>query len=252
MVELRASSRRTRWSNVASSTRNARWMGDRGAQRRGELEQLAARESTTAKGPASSGAARWKRSVKKRADSGLSLARRWRGRCEHSRALGLLTDASAHAAEQHRRPLGPAVPQRPGQDGRDPRPFRRTLIASRRVVRRLPHGAWPRASGAPRGHDGRSRSRSHHTTHARPAGARLDVACGDARIADPLERAGKTSRRQHGPAGPRFVQGDLRALPREMGTFDVVISWATASATRPPGRPSGPAPNQGAAEPGGR
>jgi 2-polyprenyl-3-methyl-5-hydroxy-6-metoxy-1,4-benzoquinol methylase len=57
----------------------------------------------------------------------------------------------------------------------------------------------------------------------------LDVPCGDGRIADPLERAGyDVTGVDIVQQAPRFVQGDLRALPRELGTFDVVISWGNS------------------------
>ena len=57
----------------------------------------------------------------------------------------------------------------------------------------------------------------------------LDVPCGDGRITRPLQRAGYDVvgvdlERQD----PRFVQGDLRALPDGLGTFDAVLSWGNS------------------------
>ena len=63
----------------------------------------------------------------------------------------------------------------------------------------------------------------------------LDVPCGDGRIAFPLTEAGYDVvgvdiDRQD----PRFVQGDLRALP-ELGAFDAVLSWGNSFGyTTPP------------------
>jgi SAM-dependent methyltransferase len=56
----------------------------------------------------------------------------------------------------------------------------------------------------------------------------LDVPCGDGRITIPLQQAG------YDAVGvdivqqdPRFIQGDLRALP-DLGRFDVVLSWGNS------------------------
>jgi SAM-dependent methyltransferase len=57
----------------------------------------------------------------------------------------------------------------------------------------------------------------------------LDVPCGDGRIADPLEAAGyDVTGVDIVQQDPRFVQGDLRALPDGLGTFDAVISWGNS------------------------
>ncbi len=57
----------------------------------------------------------------------------------------------------------------------------------------------------------------------------LDVPCGDGRIADPLERAGyDVTGVDIVQQDPRFVQGDLRRLPDELGSFDAVISWGNS------------------------
>ena len=63
----------------------------------------------------------------------------------------------------------------------------------------------------------------------------LDVPCGDGRIAFPLIRAGyDVTGVDIECQDPRFVQGDLRALP-ELGAFDAVLSWGNSFGyTTPP------------------
>jgi SAM-dependent methyltransferase len=57
----------------------------------------------------------------------------------------------------------------------------------------------------------------------------LDVPCGDGRIADPLQHAGyDVTGVDIVQQEPRFVQGDLRALPDGLGTFDAVVSWGNS------------------------
>jgi SAM-dependent methyltransferase len=57
----------------------------------------------------------------------------------------------------------------------------------------------------------------------------LDVPCGDGRIADPLTHAGyDVTGVDIVQQEPRFVQGDLRALPDGLGTFDAVLSWGNS------------------------
>ena len=57
----------------------------------------------------------------------------------------------------------------------------------------------------------------------------LDVPCGDGRIADPLTHAGyDVTGVDIVQQESRFVQGDLRALPDGLGTFDAVLSWGNS------------------------
>ena len=101
----------------------------------------------------------------------------------------------------------------------------------------------------------RGRSRSHHQSCCPRAPARvLDVPCGDGRIALPLERAGYdvTGVDISSAQDPRFVQGDLRALP-DLGAFDAVLSWGNSFGyTTPPETQQRAARLQGGAEAGGR
>jgi ubiquinone/menaquinone biosynthesis C-methylase UbiE len=62
----------------------------------------------------------------------------------------------------------------------------------------------------------------------KPPARVLDVPCGDGRIALPLERAGyDVTGVDIEVQDPRFVQGDLRALP-DLGAFDAVLSWGNS------------------------
>lgn len=73
----------------------------------------------------------------------------------------------------------------------------------------------------------------------------LDLGCGHGRIANRLAargarvtgldssplflaRAREQAAAQHAETSPEYIEGDMRALPFESGTFDVVISWFTS------------------------
>jgi SAM-dependent methyltransferase len=66
-----------------------------------------------------------------------------------------------------------------------------------------------------------------------PPATILDVPCGDGRLAHPLAAKGyevsgvDISAENVERQGPRFHQGDLRALP-DLGQFDAVLSWGNS------------------------
>ena len=143
-----------------------------------------------------------------------------------------------NSGHSYRRRLGPAVPHRPSpwtcRHGTSR--FGEPQIDCTTSGTSAFTAAWPRASGAPRAPRWRRPiSKSSPSCCPRAPARVLDVPCGDGRIALPLERAGYDVtgvdiERQD----PRFVQGDLRALP-DLGAFDAVLSWGNSFGyTTPP------------------
>jgi len=64
-----------------------------------------------------------------------------------------------------------------------------------------------------------------HGRHAVPLASRVGRLCGLDRSADYLRRAAAASRAPGSSRRPRFVRGDLRALPFCGGAFDAVYCW---------------------------
>jgi len=64
-----------------------------------------------------------------------------------------------------------------------------------------------------------------HGRHALPLSGRVGGLCGLDRSGDYLRRAAAAARASGGAQRPRFVRGDLRALPFRGGAFDAVYCW---------------------------